>query len=103
LSQGTRPRATATGARPTVTSPPPVNAELEALSADLQNKINNLIGITIQFVLGYDGSEGCEVCKDFHEKAEPIVRDIIRDTRKIEKFSRQTVSTVRPQALEVER
>jgi len=102
LSQGPRSRATATGTRPTIAPAPAVNTELEALSADLQNKINALIGITIQFVLGYDGSEGCEVCKDFHDKAEPIVRDIIRDTRKLEKASRQTVSTMRPQASEVE-
>lgn len=75
-----------------------VQDEVKTLAMDLQGEINALIGHTIRFVLAYDENEGCEVCKDFVEKVEPIVRKIIRITGRLEKLSKQTVKGVLPTA-----
>ncbi|RDD52930.1 MAG: hypothetical protein BA066_07080 [Candidatus Korarchaeota archaeon NZ13-K] len=62
--------------------------EIMDLTARLQDQINNLLGITIGFILGYDGEEGCDTCRDFYEKADPVVREIIRLTRKLDRVAR---------------
>jgi len=62
--------------------------EIMDITSRLQDQINNLLGITISFILGYDGEEGCEACRDFYERADPVVREIIRLTRRLDRIAR---------------